>query len=298
MAEPTFCSGLADLASRYEGFIVDQWGVLHDGHGALSGRARLPAAAARRRQAGRAAQQLGQARRDQPRSACAEIGIDRRAVRRRGDLGRGDLAGARRADRSVLRRARPALHPVVARRRPLAGRGARTSRWCDDADDADFLLLGGIEDDARLEEFARRARAGGGARPADGLRQPGRRRGACRAAASAWRRARSPATTRAWAAGSSTSASRTARSTQLCLEALGTAAAGRRSWRSAIWSPTTSPAAPRMGLATALIMSGIHAPLVRSGPRPRAPIAAALERLEGRVRRRGRDWVLPRFRWR
>jgi HAD superfamily hydrolase (TIGR01459 family) len=31
MIEPTFCSGLADIASRYEGFIVDQWGVLHDG---------------------------------------------------------------------------------------------------------------------------------------------------------------------------------------------------------------------------------------------------------------------------
>jgi ribonucleotide monophosphatase NagD (HAD superfamily) len=31
MIEPTFCSGLADIASRYGGFIVDQWGVLHDG---------------------------------------------------------------------------------------------------------------------------------------------------------------------------------------------------------------------------------------------------------------------------
>jgi HAD superfamily hydrolase (TIGR01459 family) len=31
MIEPTFCSGLADLASRYRGLIVDQWGVLHDG---------------------------------------------------------------------------------------------------------------------------------------------------------------------------------------------------------------------------------------------------------------------------
>ena len=31
MMEPAFCSGLADLASRYRGFIVDQWGVLRDG---------------------------------------------------------------------------------------------------------------------------------------------------------------------------------------------------------------------------------------------------------------------------
>jgi len=31
MDRPTFCSGLADLAARYDGFIIDQWGVLHDG---------------------------------------------------------------------------------------------------------------------------------------------------------------------------------------------------------------------------------------------------------------------------
>jgi HAD superfamily hydrolase (TIGR01459 family) len=37
MIEPTFCSGLADIASRYQGFIVDQWGVLHDGEAAYPG---------------------------------------------------------------------------------------------------------------------------------------------------------------------------------------------------------------------------------------------------------------------
>lgn len=31
MNRPTFCSGLADVAARYDGMIVDQWGVLHDG---------------------------------------------------------------------------------------------------------------------------------------------------------------------------------------------------------------------------------------------------------------------------
>ncbi len=51
MVEPTFCSGLADLASRYRGFIVDQWGVLHDGGApypdALEGLAELRAAGKR-----------------------------------------------------------------------------------------------------------------------------------------------------------------------------------------------------------------------------------------------------------
>ena len=31
MTEPTFCSGMAEVASRYDGFLVEQWGVLHDG---------------------------------------------------------------------------------------------------------------------------------------------------------------------------------------------------------------------------------------------------------------------------
>jgi HAD superfamily hydrolase (TIGR01459 family) len=37
MSEPTFCAGMADLASRYPGFIIDQWGVLHDGQAAYPG---------------------------------------------------------------------------------------------------------------------------------------------------------------------------------------------------------------------------------------------------------------------
>lgn len=31
MIEPAFCPGVGEIASRYGGFIVDQWGVLHDG---------------------------------------------------------------------------------------------------------------------------------------------------------------------------------------------------------------------------------------------------------------------------
>ena len=51
-----------------------------------------------------------------------------------------------------------------------------------------------------------------------------------------------------------------------------------------------------MGLATALIMAGIHAPLFDLERGPSAN-AAALERLEAEYGARP-DWVLPRFRWR
>jgi HAD superfamily hydrolase (TIGR01459 family) len=32
MPQPVFASGLADFADRFAGFVIDQWGVLHDGH--------------------------------------------------------------------------------------------------------------------------------------------------------------------------------------------------------------------------------------------------------------------------
>ena len=37
MAETDFCDGVAALAERYDGFLVDQWGVLHDGVRAYPG---------------------------------------------------------------------------------------------------------------------------------------------------------------------------------------------------------------------------------------------------------------------
>ena len=75
MAAPIFCSGLADLASRYQGFIVDQWGVLHDGGKTLRRRDRLPDPAARGRQARGAAQQLGPAHARSIATQLARIGI-------------------------------------------------------------------------------------------------------------------------------------------------------------------------------------------------------------------------------
>ena len=34
MTEASFCAGVAELAERYDHFLIDQWGVLHDGHAA------------------------------------------------------------------------------------------------------------------------------------------------------------------------------------------------------------------------------------------------------------------------
>jgi HAD superfamily hydrolase (TIGR01459 family) len=151
MIEPTFCSGLADLASRYRGFVVDQWGVLHDGArpyaDALDCLARL-------RAAGKRVVLLSNSgkRTAVNRARLAEIGIDAGlydAVVTSGEatwqalagrtepffaaLGRRCILWSRYGDRSVVED----LPLEVVER----------------VEDAEFLLLAGVEDDARLEDF-------------------------------------------------------------------------------------------------------------------------------------------------
>jgi HAD superfamily hydrolase (TIGR01459 family) len=152
MIEPTFCSGLADLASRYQGFIVDQWGVLHDGArpyaDALDCLARL-------RAGGKRVVLLSNSgkRTAINRARLAEIGIGPalydaivtsgeatwQALAERSEpffaaLGRRCILWSRYGDRSVVENV--ALEEV--------GR----------VEDAEFLLLAGVEDDARLEDFS------------------------------------------------------------------------------------------------------------------------------------------------
>jgi HAD superfamily hydrolase (TIGR01459 family) len=151
MIEPTFCSGLADLASRYQGFIVDQWGVLHDGArpyaDALDCLARL-------RAGGKRVVLLSNSgkRTAINRARLAEIGIDPslydavvtsgeatwQALAERTEpffaaLGRRCILWSRYGDRSVVE----GLPLEVVER----------------IEDAEFLLLAGVEDDARLEDF-------------------------------------------------------------------------------------------------------------------------------------------------
>ncbi len=152
MIEPTFCSGLADLASRYQGFIVDQWGVLHDGArpypDALDCLVRL-------RAAGKQVVLLSNSgkRTAINRARLAEIGIEESlydAIVTSGEatwqalaeriepffaaLGRRCILWSRYGDRSVVE----SLALEVVER----------------VEDAEFLLLAGVDDDARLEDFS------------------------------------------------------------------------------------------------------------------------------------------------
>ena len=151
MIEPTFCSGLADLASRYRGFIIDQWGVLHDGArpyaDALDCLMRL-------RESGKRIVLLSNSgnRTAVNHARLAEIGIDAalydalvtsgeatwRALAERTDaffakLGRRCILWSRYGDRSIV----DGLPLEVVER----------------IEDAEFLLLAGVENDARLEHF-------------------------------------------------------------------------------------------------------------------------------------------------
>jgi HAD superfamily hydrolase (TIGR01459 family) len=160
MIEPTFCSGLAELASRYRSFIVDQWGVLHDGArpyaDALDCLVRL-------RDAGKRIVLLSNSgkRTAINRARLAEIGIDEalydalvtsgeatwRALAERTEpffatLGRRCILWSRYGDRSAVE----GLPLEVVER----------------VEDAEFLLLAGAEDEARLEDFSAQLEAAAG----------------------------------------------------------------------------------------------------------------------------------------
>jgi HAD superfamily hydrolase (TIGR01459 family) len=152
MIEPTFCSGLADLASRYRGFIVDQWGVLHDGArpyaDALDCLARL-------RAAGKRVVLLSNSgkRTAINRARLAEIGIDASlydAVVTSGEATWQALAGRTEPFFAALER-RCILWSRYGDRSVVEGLPLEV---VERVDDADFLLLAGVEDDARLEDFS------------------------------------------------------------------------------------------------------------------------------------------------
>jgi HAD superfamily hydrolase (TIGR01459 family) len=151
MIESTFCSGLADIASRYRGFVVDQWGVLHDGArpyaDALDCLARL-------REAGKQVVLLSNSgkRTAINRARLVEIGI------------------AESLYDEVVTSGEATWQALAERKDPFyAGLGDRCILWSrygdrsvveglplkvvERVEDADFLLLGGLEDAARLEDF-------------------------------------------------------------------------------------------------------------------------------------------------
>jgi HAD superfamily hydrolase (TIGR01459 family) len=160
MMEPTFCSGLADLASRYRGFIVDQWGVLHDGarpYGdALQCLARL-------REAGKRTVLLSNSgkRTSVNRARLAEIGID-------ATLYDALVTSGEATWRALAERTEP-LFAALGRRCILWSRAGDRSTVeglpvdvVERVEDADFLLLAGVEDTARLEDFGAQLEAAAG----------------------------------------------------------------------------------------------------------------------------------------
>ena len=151
MIESTFCSGLADIASRYRGFVADQWGVLHDGArpyaDALDCLARL-------REAGKQVVLLSNSgkRTAINRARLVEIGI------------------AESLYDEVVTSGEATWQALAERKDPFyAGLGDRCILWSrygdrsvvaglplkvvERVEDADFLLLGGLEEAARLEDF-------------------------------------------------------------------------------------------------------------------------------------------------
>ena len=152
MIEPTFCSGLADLASRYRGFIVDQWGVLHDGArpyaDALDCLARL-------REAGKRIVLLSNSgkRTAVNRARLAEIGIDE-------TLYHALVTSGEATWRALAERTEPFFAAPGQRCILWSRYGDRSTveglplEAVERVEDAEFLLLAGVEDDARLEDFS------------------------------------------------------------------------------------------------------------------------------------------------
>jgi len=292
MVEPTFCSGLADLASRYRGFIVDQWGVLHDGEtpypDALECLRALRAAGKRVVLLSNSGQRAAINR-----QRLATLGIRPdlydalvtsgeatwRALAERGDpflagLGRRCLLWARGGDRSLVE-----------------GQGLEVVA---DLGRADFLLLGGVEDDARLEQFSDALEQAAArdlpmicANPDVVAVQP---RGGFGIAPGAVARQYEELGGRVVYVGKPHRPVY-----QLCLETLAPLSPGEVLVIGDSVAHDIAGGAG-MGLATALIMGGIHAPLLDLEHGLSAN-AAALDRLEAEYGAKP-DWVLPRFRWR
>jgi HAD superfamily hydrolase (TIGR01459 family) len=292
MAASTFCSGLADLASRYQGFIVDQWGVLHDGAepyaDALDCLGQL-------RAAGKGVVLLSNTGRrvDFNRAQLADIGI-------RSELYDAVVTSGEATWRALAERRAPGFEGL-GRRCFLWSRGGdralvegQALEVVDDVAAADFLLLAGTEDDARLEEFTELLEQAAArdlplvcANPDVVVVRPGGGFGMAPGAVAAHY---------AGLGGRVAYVGKPHRPVyELCLEALGPVP------QEAILTIGDSVAhdiagGAAIGLATALVMGGIHASLFDLERGPSAN-RAALERLEADYGA-APDWVLPRFRWR
>jgi HAD superfamily hydrolase (TIGR01459 family) len=291
MAAPIFCSGLADLASRYRGFIVDQWGVLHDGAApyadALDCLSQL-------RAAGKRVVLLSNSGRRSAfnRDQLAALGIGPELY--------DGLVTSGEATWHALAERRAAGFANLGPRCLLWSRGGERGmvegqalEVVQEVADADFVLLAGTEDDARLEDFGAVLEQAAArdlplicANPDVVVVRPD---GSFGMAPGAVARHYEGLGGRVALVGKPHRPVY-----EMCLEALGPLPPD------AVLTIGDSVAhdiagGAAMGLATALIMGGIHAPLFDLARGPSAN-GAALERLQADYGA-SPDWVLPRFRW-
>jgi HAD superfamily hydrolase (TIGR01459 family) len=151
MAEPAFCAGVADLAEHYGHFMIDQWGVLHDGQApypdALDCLRRL-------RAAGRRVVLLSNSgkRSEINRERLGEIGFGE-------ELFDAVVTSGEATWRALAERSDPFFRALGSRCVLWSRSGDRSLvedldlELVERIEEADFLLLAGTEDTARLEHF-------------------------------------------------------------------------------------------------------------------------------------------------
>jgi HAD superfamily hydrolase (TIGR01459 family) len=151
MTGADFCAGVADLAARYDHFVIDQWGVLHDGH------APYPDAIdclRHLRAAGKRVVLLSNSGK-RTRVNCTRL----RAIGFTEELYDDVVTSGEATWRALAAWADPFFREL-GRRCILWSRYGNRSlveklelETVERAEDADFLLLGGTLDTARLEDF-------------------------------------------------------------------------------------------------------------------------------------------------
>ena len=178
MSTPSFVDGIGAFADRYQGFLLDQWGVIHDGQQALP--AALAALGELKRRNKRLVVLSNSGRRAAlNRRRLAEMGFNVAMFDAVVTSGEAAWQALERRNLPGFRRARPALPAVHHRRRPGRGRGSRAGagRYTRAGRFPVPHRHGDPAADAR--RLPRHTGACGRARPAHGLLQP-RSRGAIR----------------------------------------------------------------------------------------------------------------------
>lgn len=151
MSAPTFCTGVGDIAARYRGFVVDQWGVLHDGGspypGAIDCLGRLRDARKRVVLLSNVAQTVASNR-----ARLQAMGFD--------DALFDAVVTSGEATRRALASPPDAFFETLGERCLLWTRGGDRSiieglpiAIVESADDATFVLLAGTDDGATLDDF-------------------------------------------------------------------------------------------------------------------------------------------------